>query len=132
MEIWDISYRRDVFGALGLLRGQWTVAVLSTLATGELQYKEILAEVNNSEARIGWSSHGNPLSDRVLSDTLRRARSRGLVDRRSEARMFGPVWYRLTPIGQSLLYAARPLGDWAEHHRDVVHGAMRWSPRSVV
>jgi DNA-binding HxlR family transcriptional regulator len=131
MEIWDLTYRQDVFGVLVLLRGQWTVAVLSTLATGELQYKEVLAQVNNSEARIGWSSHGHPLSDRVLSDTLRRARERGLVARRSEARMFGPVWYRLTPIGRSLLDAARPLAEWAERHRDVVHGAMRWSPRSV-
>jgi DNA-binding HxlR family transcriptional regulator len=131
MEIWDLSYRQHVFGVLGLLRGQWTVAVLSTLALGELQYKDILAEVNDAEARIGWSSHGHPLSDRVLSDTLRRARERGLVGRRSEARPFGPVWYWLTPVGQSLLDAARPLADWAEHHRDVVHGAIQ-SPRSVV
>jgi DNA-binding HxlR family transcriptional regulator len=125
MEIWDLPYRRDVFGVLILLRGQWTVAVMSTLAVGELQYKEILAKVNDSEARIGWSSHSHPLSDRVLSDTLRRARDRGLVDRRSEARMFGPVWYRLTPTGRSLLHAARPLADWAERHRDVVHGPTR-------
>lgn len=131
MEIWDLTYRQDVFGVLVLLRGQWTVAVLGTLALGELQYKDILAEVNDSEARIGWSSHSHALSDRVLSDTLRRARDRGLVDRRSEAKPFGPVWYRLTPIGRSLLHAARPLADWAEHHRDVVHDAMR-SPRSAV
>jgi DNA-binding HxlR family transcriptional regulator len=125
MEIWELTYRQDVFGVLLLLRGQWTVAVLSTLALGELQYKDLLAEINDAEARVGWSSHGHPLSDRVLSDTLRRLRDRGLVGRRSEAKQFGPVWYRLTPLGRSLLYAARPLADWAQQHRDVVHGVLR-------
>jgi DNA-binding HxlR family transcriptional regulator len=131
LEIWDISYPGDVLDATLLLRGRWTVAVLTALARGELQYKDVLTEINEVEARTGWTSHGRPLSDRVLTDTLRRATQHGLIARRSEARRFGPVWYRLTPTGRSLLYAARPLADWARQHRREVRAALRSSPPSA-
>ena len=125
MEIWDVAYRQELLDAMLLLRGRWTVAVLAALARDELQYKDILREVNEIEARGGWVSHGHPLSDRVLTDTLRRARRHGLIARRSEARLFGPVWYRLTPTGRSLLYAARPLAEWAGQHQQEVRTALR-------
>jgi DNA-binding HxlR family transcriptional regulator len=130
MEIGDIPYRQGVLDAMLLLRGRWTVAVLAVLAQGELQYKDILAEINDVEARTGWASYGHALSDRVLTDTLRRATHHRLVDRRSEARYFGPVRYRLTPTGRSLLYAARPLAEWAQQHRHEVRMALG-SSRSV-
>lgn len=127
-EIWDTSYGPDLLDAMLLLRGRWTVAVLAALVRDELQYKDILREINEAEAHTGWSSHGHPLSDRVLTDTLRRARQYGLIARRSEARRFGPVWYRLTPTGRSLLNGARPLADWARQHRREVRTALH-APR---
>jgi DNA-binding HxlR family transcriptional regulator len=114
---WDIPYRQGVLDAMALLRGQWTVAVLAALALGETQYKDLLVAINDVEERLGWTSHDRPLSDRVLSDTLRRARDHGLISRRAEAERFGGVWYQLTPTGRSLLSAVRPLAEWAQRHR---------------
>lgn len=120
---WDVPYRQGVLDAMALLRGQWTVAVLAALALGEMQYKDLLAEINHVEERVGWASHDRPLSDRVLTDTLRRARHNGLIDRRAEEGRFGAVWYRLTPTGRSLLRAARPLAEWAQQHRQEIRAA---------
>jgi DNA-binding HxlR family transcriptional regulator len=120
---WDVPYRQGVLDAMALLRGQWTVAVLAALALGETQYKDLLTAINNVEARVGWVSHDRPLSDRVLTDTLRRARQNGLISRRAGAERFAGVWYQLTPTGRSLLRAARPLAEWAQRHRDEIDAA---------
>lgn len=128
MSHWDIPYRQGVLDAMALLQGRWTVAVLAALALGEMQYKDLLAEINNVEERVGWASHDRPLSDRVLTDTLRRARQNGLVERRAEEGRFGAVWYRLTPTGRSLLRAARPLAEWSQHHRDEISAAQHPVP----
>ncbi|HEY0806678.1 MAG TPA: helix-turn-helix domain-containing protein [Pseudonocardiaceae bacterium] len=123
MRDWDVPYRQAVLEAMALLQGTWTVAVLAALALGELQYKDLLVAINNVEERVGWSSHDRPLSDRVLTDTLRRARRNGLVERRAEPGRFSATWYRLTPTGRSLLRAARPLAEWAQHHRAEIAAA---------
>ena len=117
MAQWDVPYRQGVLDAMALLRGQWTVAVLSALALGETQYKDLRLQINSVEERLGWSSHDRPLSERVLTDTLRRAQINGLVERRAESGRFSAVWYRLTPTGRSLLGAVRPLAEWAQQHR---------------
>ena len=122
---WDVPYRQAVLDAMEMLRGQWTVAVLAALAVGETQYKDLLAAINDVEERVGWASHDRPLSERVLTDTLRRAQHNGLVDRRAESGRFGAVWYRLTNTGRSLLRAARPLAEWAQSHRDEIRSAQR-------
>lgn len=129
---WDVPYRQAALDAMALLRGQWTIAVLAELALGETQYKELLIAINNVEERLGWASHERPLSDRVLSDTLRRARQNGLVTRRAESGAFAAVWYQLTPTGRSLLRAARPLAEWAQHHRDEIVAAQQGVGGSAV
>jgi DNA-binding HxlR family transcriptional regulator len=110
---------------MALLRGQWTVAVLAALALGETQYKDLLIAVNKVEERVGWASHERPLSDRVLTDTLRRARHNGLVTRRAAQARFGGVWYELTPTGRSLLGAVRPLAEWAQRHQAEIAAAQQ-------
>lgn len=122
---WDVPYRQGVLDAIALLRGRWTVAVLASLALGETQYKDLLPAINGVEERVGWASHDRPLSERVLSDTLRRAMDNGLVERRAEPGRFTAVWYALTPTGRSLLRAARPLAEWAQHHRSEIGSALR-------
>lgn len=114
---WDVPYRQGVLDAIELLRGQWTVAVLATLALGETKYKDLREAINDVEERTGWTWHDRPLSDRVLTDTLRRVRQNKLVERRAEPGRFGSVWYQLTPTGRSLLRASRPLAEWSQTHR---------------
>ncbi|MGY6655384.1 winged helix-turn-helix transcriptional regulator [Amycolatopsis sp. TRM77291] len=116
---WDVPYRQSLHEALAVLSGQWTVAVLATLALGERRYKDLMAEVNSAEERVGWVSHPKPVTDKVLTDTLQRARDNGLVVRRAEGgQIGGSVWYRLTPSGKELLRALRPLASWAQQNRD--------------
>ncbi|MFB9923930.1 winged helix-turn-helix transcriptional regulator [Amycolatopsis halotolerans] len=109
--------RQSVHEVLELLKGQWTVAVLASLALGERQFNDLLADVNLIEEHIGWTSHPRPLTARVLTDTLRRLQGHQLVDRRSNGNQFSAVWYRLTHDGRSLLRALRPLANWARQHR---------------
>lgn len=118
MEGWDVPYRHSVQTALAVLRGRWTVAVLAALAGGETQYKDLLASVNTVELRVNPDER--PLSDRVLTDTLRRARVDGLIERHAEPGNFGSVKYTLTPIGRSLLRAVRPLAEWGQLYREEV------------
>ncbi|RSN44938.1 hypothetical protein DMC64_18845 [Amycolatopsis sp. WAC 04197] len=116
---WDVPYRQSLHEALAVLSGQWTVAVLATLALGERRYKDLMADVNGVEERVGWVSHPKPVTDKVLTDTLQRARDNGLVVRRAEgSQIGGSVWYRLTPSGKELLRALRPLATWAQQNRD--------------
>ncbi|RZQ64641.1 winged helix-turn-helix transcriptional regulator [Amycolatopsis suaedae] len=117
----DVPYRRRVNEAVAVIRGRWTIPVLTALALGEVQYKELLAHINEEESRAKADPDDPPLSDRVLTDTLRRAREHGLIERRAEKRpsergRFTTTWYRLTPAGRSLLRAVRPLADWAEQY----------------
>lgn len=122
MTKWDVPYRQGVHDAMTVLRGHWTVAVLAALALGERQYGELLTAVNEVEERVGWVSHDRPLTERTLTDTLRRAQADQLVLRRAEPGRFGAVWYGLTPLGRSLLRALRPLAEWAQQHREQMGG----------
>jgi DNA-binding HxlR family transcriptional regulator len=118
MEEWEVSYRQSILEALSVLKGPWTVAVIAALALGQVQYKDLLDGINEFESRSGWAFHDKPLSGRTLTDTLQRAREAGLVERLAEGNQFDGVWYRLTPMGQSLLLALRPLASWAQQYRD--------------
>lgn len=115
----DVPYRQSLLEALAVLSGQWTVAVLATLAPGELRYKDLMAEVNKAEARVGWTTHPKPVTSKVFSETLQRAQDNGLVVRRAEGNQIGAsVWYSLTPRGRSLLIALRPLAKWAQQNHE--------------
>ncbi|QWF80998.1 winged helix-turn-helix transcriptional regulator [Amycolatopsis sp. CA-230715] len=125
----DIPYRQAVLEGLRVTRGDWTVAVLSTLALGKLAYSDIVDSVNATEDRIGWRSHDRPLSNRVLTNTLRRLEEDNLVARTEKGgrgRTFDGVDYQLTEAGQELLIALRPLASWAEKYR----GARSSTPKA--
>ncbi|MER6760068.1 winged helix-turn-helix transcriptional regulator [Amycolatopsis sp. NPDC000673] len=96
-----------------LLEGQWTVAIIATLAVGERNYSELRDEVNKAEERLGWTSHTKPLTSKVLSDHLRRLEANHLVERRGAGDKFTKVWYRLSADGKELLSMLRPLASWA-------------------
>jgi len=122
---WNVPYRQSLHEALAVLGGQWMIAVLATLALGELRYTDLMTEVNKAEARIGWVSHARPMTDKGLALTLQRAQEHGLVARRAEGGQVGDsVWYELTPKGRALLRSLRPLAEWAQQHRGT-GGAIR-------
>jgi DNA-binding HxlR family transcriptional regulator len=109
---WNLPHQQGVLEAVNLLKGKWTISVMAALALGERQNKEILAAINESVA----AGENNPLSHRVLADTLQRATEDELIDRRAEPGKFGAVHYKLTPKGRSLLRAVIPLAEWAQQY----------------
>lgn len=118
------SYRQGIYEALALLHGEWVVAVLASLATGPLTYGDLRQEINHAEAREGWTAHAHPVSQKVLSATLKRMRRDGLVERTSRTgTSFNHVWYKLTPIGRAFLRALRPMAKFAEDNRAAIEQA---------
>lgn len=121
-----ISYRQAVEQALRLLSGQWVVAVLAALALGPLHFTRLLAEVNSVEDELGRRTHDRPLSRKVLAGTLDRMEADGLLIRHDETISHPSVRYELTPTGQTLLAALRPLAKWAQTYQ-AEHPAMALS-----
>lgn len=113
----NISYQQRVNDAVSILRGQWTISVLAALALGEMPYKELLTAVNTAEHRPGGGGRA-PLSDRVFTDTLKRAQEHSLIDKLSDPQRSGVSVYELTPRGRALLRAVRPLVEWAQEYED--------------
>jgi DNA-binding HxlR family transcriptional regulator len=113
----DLPYRHGMHEAMGVLSGQWVIAVLASLTGRPRTYSKLLEHINQIEERVGWVSHDKPLSQKVFGETLERMRRDGLLTKFERPSAFGNTWYQLTPMGRALLRALRPLGKWAEDHR---------------
>ncbi len=107
------SYRHAIQEAMTVLSGQWVVAVLASLAARPRKYLDLRDDINNTEERLGWISHPRPVSQKVLSETLKRMRRDGLITRTGSRLAFQEVWYKLSPLGQTLLRSLRPVAKWA-------------------
>ncbi|MGW3667783.1 winged helix-turn-helix transcriptional regulator [Streptomyces sp. NPDC005141] len=71
------------------------------------------------------------ISDKVLTDTLRRLLSDGLIDRQAHAEAPPRVEYSLTTLGQSLVEGPmRELGRWAVEHGDALLEAQESAART--
>lgn len=114
------SYRHAIQEAMTVLHGIWVVAVLASLAAGPRKYLDLRNDINSTEERLGWISHPRPISQKVLSDTLRRMRRDGLITRVGPRSAFQEVWYELSPLGQTLLRSLRPVATWAMDNGEAV------------
>ncbi|MEU5701568.1 helix-turn-helix domain-containing protein [Streptomyces aurantiacus] len=84
----------------------WDPVVLAALRAGPRRRRELRATIGG-------------ISDKVLTDTLRRLLSSGLVDRHAHAEAPPRVEYSLTSLGQSLVEGPMmALGRWAIEHGD--------------
>ena len=91
--------------AADLISGRWPMVVLYSLADGP-------ARPGNLREQIGG------ISQKVLTETLRRLEHNGLVERRRYAEAPPRVEYSLTTAGTDLLVPIRALGDWAAVYAD--------------
>ncbi|WP_405058358.1 helix-turn-helix transcriptional regulator [Kribbella sp. NBC_01505] len=96
--------------AVELISGRWPMVVLYALSHGPARPVEL-------RRRIGG------ISQKVLTETLRRLESNGLVQRHRYAEAPPRVEYSLTTAGQDLLIPINALGDWANRHADAVLAA---------
>lgn len=97
-----------VRAAAELISHTWDPVLLSALRAGATRRRELLA-------RIGG------ISDKALTESLRRARAHGLVERApgGDGPASAGATYRLSPLGRS--FADGPLAalaGWAADHQD--------------
>jgi DNA-binding HxlR family transcriptional regulator len=92
---------------LSLIGDAWSVIVISGLGDGPTRYGSL-------QTRIGG------ISNKMLSQVLRKLQSNGLVVRTALATAPPGAEYELTELGRSLLEPVRALSRWAEEHTDEV------------
>jgi DNA-binding HxlR family transcriptional regulator len=95
---------RLVRETLGVLASKWKVDVLLALGDGTRRYHELLGALD-------------PISEKVLTQTLRALERDGLIGRRVHAEVPPRVEYALTPLGATLAGPMRAMAQWG-----VVHG----------
>nr|WP_308406523.1 helix-turn-helix domain-containing protein [Streptomyces sp. AC555_RSS877] len=93
--------------AFDLLANTWNAVVLWALRQGPLRHGEL-------RDRIGG------ISQKVLTETLRRLEFNGLVTRRGYGGSSPRVAYELTELGRTLLAPIDAFGAWAFEHGDEV------------
>ncbi|MER7761418.1 helix-turn-helix domain-containing protein [Streptomyces sp. NPDC097619] len=96
--------------AFDLLSNTWNPVVIWALREGPRRPVEL-------RGRIGG------ISSKVLTETLRRLASGGLVERRVDPAAPTRISYGLTPLGRTLLEPIDALGAWAFTHGDAVAAA---------
>ena len=96
--------------ALALIADKWAVLVVTTLAEGPRRYNALRREVA-------------PISQKMLTQTLRDLECNGLVARTVYPHAPPRVEYGLTPLGRTLVDALMVLRDWAEVHYNEVEAA---------
>jgi len=111
----DMPYGQALDSAIALVRGKWAAAILLALAAGPLRAGDLLDEVNDNHPR---ADNDQPLSYKVLNDTLKPLVDAQLVVKRRERRDFAAKsWYELTTHGKTLLVASRSLVQWYREYQ---------------
>ena len=90
---------------LDLVADTWSVVVVVALGRGPARYTEL-------HKRIGG------ISKKMLTQTLRKLETNGLVERRVLRTAPPGAEYRLTSLGRTLLEPVRALSRWAEEHTE--------------
>jgi DNA-binding HxlR family transcriptional regulator len=89
--------------SISLLSSKWSVDILLALGDGTRRYHELLEDLQ-------------PISEKVLTQTLRGMERDGLVARRVHAEVPPRVEYALTPLGATLAPPLKALGAWSLAH----------------
>lgn len=88
---------------LDVIANKWSVIVLYCLAYRPRRYNQIQQRIEG-------------ISQKVLTQTLRRLEQHGLVERTVLSKMPPHVEYSLTPLGESLLEPLQAIANWSRKH----------------
>ena len=106
--------------SLSVLSSKWSVGVLLALGEGPRRYHEILGELE-------------PISEKVLTQTLRTMERDGLITRHVHAEVPPRVEYSLTQLGATLGAPMKSLGNWAVANGTRVESAReRYDARAAI
>lgn len=97
---------------LDRLADKWAVLILDRLQAQPVRFNHIRKDIKG-------------ISQKVLSQTLKRLERDGLVSRAVFASVPVTVEYTLTPLGQSLTGIISAFAHWAEHNIDALLAAQR-------
>lgn len=100
----DCKGLADVLSNVG---DKWTIMVVGALSKGSLRYNEIQRRVSG-------------ISQRMLTLTLKRLETDGIVTRTLFPSVPPRVDYELTQLGQTLRGALVPLHVWASQNKEVI------------
>ena len=92
---------------LELVADKWSLTLVQTLARGTRRYNRLQREIGS-------------ISQKMLTQTLRGLECNGIVERKVYASVPPKVEYSLTPLGESLFEALKPLCEWSEEHFEEV------------
>jgi DNA-binding HxlR family transcriptional regulator len=104
--------------AVDLISGTWSMVVLYALAKGPVRPGELREQIGG-------------ISQKVLTETLRRLEHNGLVERHRYAEAPPRVEYSLTAPGRDLLIPINALGDWSAKHAATVLEAQESTDRET-
>ena len=94
---------RLIRDSISLLSSKWSVDILLALGDGTRRYHELLEDLA-------------PISEKVLTQTLRAMERDGLVVRRVHAEVPPRVEYALSPLGATMAPPLKALGSWTLTH----------------
>lgn len=97
-------------GCKAIVADKWSLLLVSDLGDGPRRFTELKRGIDG-------------ISQRMLTATLRSLERDGMVTRTVHNVMPPHVSYELTPMGFSLLEAARPLMEWSTGHLPRINAA---------
>lgn len=92
------------------LADKWALLILDRLKDGPMRFNELKRDIQR-------------ITQKVLSQTLRKLERDGLVSRQVFATVPVTVAYDLTALGTTLTQTVAALAHWAEHNMDAVLAA---------
>lgn len=96
---------------IDLIADKWTMLVIYALSKGTARHSELHRAIAG-------------ISQKMLTQTLRRLEAHGLVERTVYPVVPPKVEYNLTSLGQSLLVPVTALKTWAEENSDAIEDAL--------
>ncbi|MBW4556894.1 MAG: helix-turn-helix transcriptional regulator [Trichormus sp. ATA11-4-KO1] len=88
---------------LDVITDKWSVIVLYCLAYRSRRYNDIQRRIEG-------------ISQKVLTQTLRKLERHGLVERQVLSQMPLSVEYSLTPLGETLIEPLLAIANWSREH----------------
>jgi DNA-binding HxlR family transcriptional regulator len=97
---------------LDRLADKWAMLILDRLQTGPVRFNRLKRDING-------------ISQKVLSQTLKKLERDGLLRREVFATVPVTVEYRLSDLGETLKDSVAALTHWAENNMDAVLNAQQ-------
>lgn len=104
------DYQQLTLEVMDLVGNKWTLLVVYTLGDGPLRFSELRRRTA-------------PISQKMLTQTLRALERHGMVDRAVLPTAPPQVEYSLTEVGRSFLAAAGVICNWTRDNLDALQCA---------